>query len=146
MVTLSVCLSSSILAVSLQEKIAAFDSCTFTKKFFVTSKKDDPQRSHTESLEGFSSQAAAPGCRRSKVRGRLIQNISKCHCLLLGPFRRSRDLAAEYVRAFKRRGPVLLDRPAFPLPSAGFLLLISTNLILKLAEVPFLSAGLYNRM
>uniref|UniRef100_A0A671VJH5 BCAS3 microtubule associated cell migration factor n=1 Tax=Sparus aurata TaxID=8175 RepID=A0A671VJH5_SPAAU len=28
---------SSILAVSLQEKIAAFDSCTFTKKFFVTS-------------------------------------------------------------------------------------------------------------
>ncbi|XP_045897667.1 BCAS3 microtubule associated cell migration factor-like, partial [Micropterus dolomieu] len=26
-----------ILAVSLQEKIAAFDSCTFTKKFFVTS-------------------------------------------------------------------------------------------------------------
>lgn len=32
-------LSSSILAVSLQEKIAAFDSCTFTKKFFVTSKK-----------------------------------------------------------------------------------------------------------
>ncbi len=31
--------SSSILAVSLQEKIAAFDSCTFTKKFFVTSKK-----------------------------------------------------------------------------------------------------------
>lgn len=30
---------SSILAVSLQEKIAAFDSCTFTKKFFVTSKK-----------------------------------------------------------------------------------------------------------
>lgn len=32
-------LSWSILAVSLQEKIAAFDSCTFTKKFFVTSKK-----------------------------------------------------------------------------------------------------------
>ena len=31
-------LSSSILVVSLQEKIAAFDSCTFTKKFFVTSK------------------------------------------------------------------------------------------------------------
>lgn len=31
--------STSILAVSLQEKIAAFDSCTFTKKFFVTSKK-----------------------------------------------------------------------------------------------------------
>lgn len=27
-----------ILVVSLQEKIAAFDSCTFTKKFFVTSK------------------------------------------------------------------------------------------------------------
>ncbi|KAG7279742.1 hypothetical protein CRUP_021358 [Coryphaenoides rupestris] len=25
-----------ILVVSLQEKIAAFDSCTFTKKFFVT--------------------------------------------------------------------------------------------------------------
>lgn len=30
--------SHSILVVSLQEKIAAFDSCTFTKKFFVTSK------------------------------------------------------------------------------------------------------------
>lgn len=28
-----------ILVVSLQEKIAAFDSCTFTKKFFVTSKQ-----------------------------------------------------------------------------------------------------------
>lgn len=29
--------SFRILVVSLQEKIAAFDSCTFTKKFFVTS-------------------------------------------------------------------------------------------------------------
>ncbi|XP_061775314.1 breast carcinoma-amplified sequence 3 [Nerophis ophidion] len=29
--------NTHILAVSLQEKIAAFDSCTFTKKFFVTS-------------------------------------------------------------------------------------------------------------
>ncbi|KTG41728.1 hypothetical protein cypCar_00011917 [Cyprinus carpio] len=29
--------NKSILVVSLQEKIAAFDSCTFMKKFFVTS-------------------------------------------------------------------------------------------------------------
>lgn len=31
-------LNCRILVISLQEKIAAFDSCTFTKKFFVTSK------------------------------------------------------------------------------------------------------------
>lgn len=39
---------SSILAVSLQEKIAAFDSCTFTKKFFVTSKKNQDETCDAE--------------------------------------------------------------------------------------------------
>lgn len=51
MLILSLVSLSSILAVSLQEKIAAFDSCTFTKKFFVTSKKNDRKKSDTASSD-----------------------------------------------------------------------------------------------
>ncbi|TWW77790.1 Breast carcinoma-amplified sequence 3, partial [Takifugu flavidus] len=53
-----------ILAVSLQEKIAAFDSCTFTKKFFVTSKKKDHktrEAKHPSASLGFGEAREAVG-------------------------------------------------------------------------------------